>query len=83
MYTAINDNIIVEKQGATVTASGIVLSEQGEGAVFEFVVVGTTEETKTLQGKVIYTERRHCQELPQLDGKRYASVSYKHVLAVK
>jgi len=83
MYTAINDNIIVEKLGDTVTASGIVLSEQGEGAVFEFTVVATTEDTKALQDKVIYTERRHCQELPKLDGKRYAAVSYKNVLAIK
>ena len=83
MYTAINDNIIVEKKGETTTASGIVLSEQGEGSVFEFTVVATTDETKALQDKVIFTERRHCQELPALDGTRYASVSYKNVLAVK
>ena len=83
MYTAINDNIIVEKKTETVTASGIVISEQGEGAVFEFTVVATTEETKALQDKVIFTERRHTQELPKLDGKRYAAVSYKNVLAIK
>jgi len=83
MYTAINDNIIVEKKTETVTASGIVLSEQGDGAVFEFTVVATTEETKALQDKVIYTERRHCQELPKIDDKRYAAVSYKNVLAIK
>jgi len=83
MYTAINDNLIVEKKTETVTASGIVLSEQGEGAVFEFTVVATTDETKALQDKVIYTERRHCQELPKIDDKRYAAVSYKNVLAIK
>ena len=83
MYTAINDNIIVEKKSETITASGIVLAEQGEGAVFEFTVVATTEETKALQDKVIYTERRHCQELPKIDGIRYAAVSYKNVLAIK
>ena len=83
MYTAINDNIIVEKKGETTTASGIVLSEQGEGAIFQFTVVATTDETKALQDKLVFIERRHCHELPQLDGSRYASVSYKNVLAVK
>lgn len=83
MYQAIEENIIIEKLGEQTTGTGIIIAEQNDGNVFEFLVVATSPQTERLLGKTVYIERRHCQELPKVGHRRFASVSYKNVLAVK
>jgi co-chaperonin GroES (HSP10) len=83
MYQAINDKVIVKKESETVTASGIVIAEQDEAPVFEFVVVATNDLTKHLQDKRVYVERRHCIELPSVDGLKHAAVKLENIVAVK
>jgi co-chaperonin GroES (HSP10) len=81
MYQAINDKVIIKKENETVTQSGIIIAEQDAAPVFEFIVVGTNEITKHLQDKKVYVERRHCIELPSIDGFKYASVKLENIVA--
>lgn len=83
MYQAINDKIIVRKANETITQSGIIVAEQDEAPVFEFEVVATTSHTASLQDKHVYIERRHCIELPSIEGHKYASVKLENVVAIK
>lgn len=83
MYQAINDKVIVKKENETKTASGIIVAEQDNASVFEFVVVATNDLTKHLQDRVVYVERRHCIELPSVDGFKYASVKLENIVSLK
>ena len=81
MYKAFNQNLVCKKPAEEKTESGIILTNsQDTGAVIELEVVDTTEETKDLQGKRIYSRRMHVVEMP--DGK-YGVVPLENVLAVK
>ena len=87
MYQAFNDNIIVT----------VVHNPMLQKTVLEAEVVATCHHTEKLQGKIIYTDRRHLNELSEMENtdavtssglilghkKSYASLDVKHVLAVK
>ena len=87
MYQAFNDNIIV-----TVTHNPVL-----QKTILEAEVVATCDHTDKLKDKVILADRRHFNELSEVEGgetmttsglflgnkKSYASIDIKHVLAVK
>lgn len=81
-YEAINNRIIVKKPENRKTESGIILSEQKEGQVFELEVVATTEQTKRLQGRTILAEPRMVREFPTTEAEHYGSMSIDDVLGV-
>lgn len=87
MYQAFNDNIIVS----------IVHNPVLQKSVLDAEVIATCDHTKKLQGKTIFADRRHFNELSEIElevepnssgiilgnKKSYASLDIKHVLAVK
>ncbi len=87
MYQAFNDNIIVTVVHETLLKKTILEAE----------VVSTCHHTEKLQGKTVYVDRRHLNELSEIENsdtvtssglilgnkKSYASVDIKNVLAVK
>lgn len=87
MYKAFNDNIIVE-----VTHNPVL-----QTTILEAKVIATCSHTEKLQDKIIVADRRHFNELAELENdenkttsglilgnkKSYASLDIKHVLAVK
>jgi co-chaperonin GroES (HSP10) len=83
MYQAINNRIIVKKPLEKTTDSGIILTQQKEGRVFEMEVIATTELTKALQGKTIYCEPRNCVELSADGEGYYGALDIKDVVAIK
>lgn len=83
MYKAINDWLIIKKENEKVLDSGIIIAEQDNAPVFEFIVVATNEHTQSLQGKRIYAERRHCIELPPINGEKHAGIKLEHIVAYK
>lgn len=80
MYTPLNNRIIVKKPSERKTESGIILSEQDTGAVFEFDVFSTPTEYMRISGKKIVAERRHVTELPE---KGYGAIKYEDIIAIK
>jgi hypothetical protein len=87
MYQAFNDNIIV-----TVVHNPVL-----QKTVLEAEVVATCDHTEKLKGKTVFCDRRHFNELSEMENvdsvtasglilghkKSYASLDIKHVLAVK
>lgn len=87
MYKAFNDNVIV-----TVVHNPVL-----QKTILEAEVVATCDHTDKLQGKTIYADRRHFNELSEVENqdtvlasglilgnkKSYASLDMKHILAVK
>jgi len=87
MYQAFNDNIIVE-----VTHNPVL-----QKTVLEAKVVATCSHTDKLRDKVVVADRRHFNELSEIENtdattasgiilgnkKSYASLDIKNILAVK
>jgi len=87
MYLAFNDNIIVSVEHNPIL----------QKTVLEAEVVATCDHTEKLKGKIIVADRRHFNELTEIENeqaqtasglylgnkKSYASLDVKHVLAVK
>jgi len=87
MYQAFNDNIIVE-----VTHNPVL-----QKTVLEAKVVATCSHTEKLQDKMVVADRRHLNELAEIENednktasglilgnkKSYASLDTKNILAVK
>lgn len=83
MYEAINDKVIGKLHTRKKTAGGIYIAAPAENPVTELEVCSTTELTKELQGKTIFIERRHVQELGEEEEVKYGAFKYTDILAVK
>lgn len=81
MYASINNRLIVRKPTERMTESGIVLSEEGNTAVFHLEVIDAPTSYSGLIGKTILAERRHVIEFSE--GEKIGALKVEDVLAVK
>lgn len=84
MYQALGNRLVVKKLKERITASGILLSEQEDSAVFEFEVIATSADHQRFLGKTVIAERRHVIEFDSdSEGCKIGALKVDDILTVK